>query len=83
MENKYKIGDKVWVRNDIKQGDRMDGNWFIVNQGEIDIRGALVEILKVDGDGYNVLGYKSLHDCWIDHEKTAQGVEQKPNYEVY
>jgi len=92
---KYKVGNKVWIRDDIDIGwVDGDGNHYRVNMGERDIRGKLVKIINIHGC-YDCVGYRSFHDSMINHSKTAQEIEkptythssqipnQEPNYEIY
>lgn len=92
---RYKVGDKVWIRDDIDNGFKDDGgNYYRVNMGEIDIRGKLVKITNIHGC-YDCNGYRSFHDSMINHSKTAyenekhtytrssQIPDQDPQYEIY
>ena len=83
----YKEGDKVWVRNDFNIKDEVDGGYYFVSVGEIDVRGRLVTILSINISDlyikYDVENYNNLHHWCIDHEKTARGAYQEPQYEIY
>jgi hypothetical protein len=84
MKNNYKIGDWVWIREDIRYGQCSGDNYFVINRGEVDVRGQYLQILNGNkSKGYNVEGYSNLHHWCIDHEKTSQGFNQTLNYEIY
>jgi len=81
----YKVGDKVWIREDIQKGKLPDSTcWYQINPGESDIRGKLVTITSFhhnDTDNYNCKEYKNFPNLIIDHEKTSRAIE--PSYEIY
>lgn len=83
MRNKYKVGDKVWIKEDIKFGKyKGTTTYFQINQGEEDIRGKEVIITSYHTDGstgLNCKGYKNFHWKMIDEEKTSGII----NYEIY
>jgi len=83
---RYKVGDKVWIRDDIHIGwTDNHGNVYRISIGETDIRGKLVEIIKIDIAilNYDCCGYKAFYDSMIDHTKTAHNVEPSLQYEIY
>lgn len=72
---KYKIGDKVWIKEDLVLGTKYDGIYYQINYGEKDIRGKLVTITKLNGDRYWRDDYKNFGHSMIDHEKAKQKSE--------
>ncbi len=88
---KYKVGDKVWIREDIREGDQGNGKHYDINGGEVDIRGKLVKITKDNGVSYSCRGYKFFFEEMINHSKTKdtpkdtpkQTKSKEPNYEIY
>lgn len=93
---RYKVGDKVWIREDLVNGKTYNGYGYHVHRGEEDIRGKFLEITKSDygfDKAYSFKNYHNLGEDAIDHEKTASGIgywsenegitPDSPNYEVY
>jgi len=79
---KYKVGDKIWIREDLILYKGYDGYNFQINYKEIDIRGKQVEITDVGGTSYSVIGYRGITEIMIDHDKT-NNTSTEPQYEIY
>ena len=80
-KNNYKVGDKVWIKEDIPMGlyDKTDTHYQI-NSGEIDIRGKQVTIISNVGRvGLACEGYSNFHYLMIDENKTNGEIQ----YEIY
>ena len=85
---KYKISDKVWIREDLNGKDSYGGEaWkYKITGEETDIRGKLITITgwrSSKKNSYKCSEYSGIVDEMIDHEKTARGVYQEPQYEIY
>lgn len=94
---KYKVGQKVWIRQNIEMEQSFNGRKYYFNPNEKDIRGEFLEILEVDknsdGYAYSFKNYNYLGEDGIDHEKTASGLgywnenegntPNEPHYEIY
>lgn len=78
---KYKIGDKVWIRENLITGNSYgDGISYIIRKGERDIRGLEVEIIEITNIGaYTCKGYRGFSKYMIDDNKTNGSI----NYEIY
>ena len=80
---RYKVGDKVWIREDLELNRQYGGMSYQINSvdDEIDIRGKQVTITLERGHGsYNCVGYKIFNLIMIDHEKTNN---TDLSYEIY
>ena len=80
-KNNYKVGDKVWIKEDIPMGKygKTDIHYQI-NSGEIDIRGKQVTITsKYNETGWCCEGYSNFHYLMIDENKTNGEIQ----YEIY
>lgn len=83
---RYKVGDKVWIREDLSHGKTYGGYNYQINmfKGEQDIRGLEVEITGFRNpfnDSYKCDLYSGITDAMIDHEKSVE--LSNPSYEVY
>ncbi len=79
--HKYKVGDKVWIREDLIEGQLYGGTYYKINFNDIDIRGKEVEITAcIWQTDYNCDGYSNFNEKTIDEEKTNNNT---PNYEIY
>ena len=70
--NKYKVGDKVIVRRDLKDGERYGGILAITSM--VNFRGKPVTIRDDNGGSYYYI--KEFHCVWSD--EMFEGLAYKP-----
>ena len=81
---KYKIGDTVWIKNDLisNKGDLYGIRIYSVHGREKDIRGKQVTITNIiEDNSYMCKEYKYFTDKMIDKDKTNSLGES--TYEIY
>lgn len=82
MEYKYKVGDFVWIREDLVLYQQYGPDThYQINRGEIDPKGSYLPIKSIEGREFNFENYKQLPYEMIDHKKTNH--LNDISYEVY
>ena len=86
---KYKIGNKVFIREDLEIDKSYDSYSYRISSlhQEQDIRGQWVTLTgwRTENESYKCDVYSGITDSMINHEKTKIGNETSTNqqYEVY